>query len=1019
MVRGRLLTLLAGRFERPVTTLVAGAGFGKTTLLAQAMRQNLTAPLGIDAWVSCQPDHEDPAQFVAACCRAIGLDPAETAEHGRDVLAAMRQMSPIDVCLVLDDVHQLTGSASEMLLAEVVRQLPSNGHVVFSGRVPIDVPLARLRVTGGCVEIGERELAFTAAEERDLARFLDVPPPRLELAGWPALVRLALTSQRTVAHQFLWEEIIGDLRPGEARAVLALALAGWADARTISSICGQYVDVERLTAKVPLLTVSDGGTLRAHDLWTDSLERLYSHAQIAELLPAVCDALQSRHDALRLVTIAARLRDPGTIRIAARELVRHTMASLPVQRARTLLAAAAPSDRDVPELLLLRAAIAHAVAIDDPTIDPLVATATAAFAAAADEPGEIAALALAGLVASSRGAYADFLRIASRVAELPAAREDLVLRVVTELVTATLAELNGDLAGALDALARLPTADTTNHPMREPAARLHVYLLVLAGRADEAVPIAEAVLRTSSHEHVRKTPPFVRWSAGDVSEIEVLRADTGAAPDTNARDQFFYAALTTHVRASTGDVERLHMLADLLDAMPVNRADARDASMLAAAVATRLVALHDEDGARHALAAHLDQFPIDDPRCDVQLRRALATIYVCAPAVRPTWEKARLGRCHRRMHAVALALLSERRGAAGRRDQPAPVAGALAAALEDTDALITMLPLPLSVELAVRAHGRGLSAGVRALELLHRRLGDNVTAELQWQHERGDDLVRRAAGEILASGAAHPMRPVRIEVLGPTRVFIDGKAADNAAGRRARVRQLLALLVVEPNLRRDRAMALLWPDLDQTAASRNLRVTLTYLRQVFRDQPTGEPSAGPSLDERFLIVDSSAIRLVAHPGLDVDLWQLDAYLEAAARAGAAGDQIAHASALCAASALWQGEPLVDLQDLEEMSGERTRVRSALIDSTLALGEVRLSDSRAADSVRSAQAVLAADAYNERAHRLAIATQIHLGDHNAASEAAHRMSGALTEIGAVPSATTKILLRRIATFGAAR
>jgi hypothetical protein len=51
--------------------------------------------------------------------------------------------------------------------------------------------------------------------------------------------------------------------------------------------------------------------------------------------------------------------------------------------------------------------------------------------------------------------------------------------------------------------------------------------------------------------------------------------------------------------------------------------------------------------------------------------------------------------------------------------------------------------------------------------------------------------------------------------------------------------------------------------------------------------------------------------------------------------------------------------------------------------------------------------------------LAIATQIHLGDHNAANEAGHRMSEALTQIGAVLSATTKILLRRIATFGAAR
>jgi DNA-binding SARP family transcriptional activator len=64
-------------------------------------------------------------------------------------------------------------------------------------------------------------------------------------------------------------------------------------------------------------------------------------------------------------------------------------------------------------------------------------------------------------------------------------------------------------------------------------------------------------------------------------------------------------------------------------------------------------------------------------------------------------------------------------------------------------------------------------------------------------------------------------------------------------------------------------------------------------------------------------------------------------------------------------------------------------------------------------------VLAADCYNERAHRLAIATQIHLGDHAAASAAARRMMQALSEVGAAPADTTKILLRRIATVRSAR
>ena len=541
-------------------------------------------------------------------------------------------------------------------------------------------------------------------------------------------------------------------------------------------------------------------------------------------------------------------------------------------------------------------------------------------------------------------------------------------------------------------------------------------MLVLAGRADEAVPIADAVLRTAANAHVRTTPPFVRWSAGDPSELTELRTAPEIAPETNARDKFYYAALSCYVRASVGDTGALHVLAGLLKNIAINKADPRDTAMLAAADAVRLVALHDEAGARQELADQLERFPVTDPRCDVQLRRALATVYICAPAIRAAWDAAPLGPCHQRMHTAAQAFLAARE-AEGRHPGPADLAStvlastalastgdAITAVLADTDALLTMLPLPFSVELAVRAHGHGLSAGLRAVELLRRRVGSNVTGELRWLHEHGDGaLCRRAAGELL-SGGNGPVSRVRVEVLGPTRVYIGGRLVDSPLARRARVRQLLALLAAEPDLRRERAMALLWPDLDQAAASRNLRVTLTYLRQVL---------ASP----RMLLVDSSAIRLVAVSGLEVDLWQLDAQLAAAARARDAGDQAGHAAALAAAAALWHGEPLVDLTDLEELTGTVTRVRTALTDAVLLLGEVRLSDGLAAESVRCAQTVLAEDPYNERAHRLAVATQLHLGDHQAARDAAARMTAALGEAGASPSETSRILLRRMAATGA--
>src|SRR5438552_16373620 len=71
MPRLRLVRLLEGRWDRPVTLLVAGPGFGKTTVLAQAVRAHQIAPRGIDVWVSCEAAYEDPARFARALLGAI------------------------------------------------------------------------------------------------------------------------------------------------------------------------------------------------------------------------------------------------------------------------------------------------------------------------------------------------------------------------------------------------------------------------------------------------------------------------------------------------------------------------------------------------------------------------------------------------------------------------------------------------------------------------------------------------------------------------------------------------------------------------------------------------------------------------------------------------------------------------------------------------------------------------------------------------------------------------------------
>src|SRR5262245_40170772 len=103
LVRSRLVELLAVRYDVPVTTVVAGAGFGKTTALAQAIRANDAAPRGIDAWVACEAGDEDAGRLSSAIVSALGVTMRRGSPLDR-VLGALGSVVPVDVCVVMDDL---------------------------------------------------------------------------------------------------------------------------------------------------------------------------------------------------------------------------------------------------------------------------------------------------------------------------------------------------------------------------------------------------------------------------------------------------------------------------------------------------------------------------------------------------------------------------------------------------------------------------------------------------------------------------------------------------------------------------------------------------------------------------------------------------------------------------------------------------------------------------------------------------------------------------------------------------
>src|ERR1700749_4627290 len=280
--RLRLVRLLEGRWDRPVTLLVAGPGFGKTTVLAQAVRAHQVAPRGIDVWVSCEAAYEDPVRFAVALLDAMSGDGRareprlRATTEPRDVVDALIRRAPLEVCLLLDDVDEAPpGPPGPAFLREVARTLPATAHLVLSGREAPDVPLARREATGEVIRIGGEDLAFTEVEVQALARRLGrdarIADP---LHGWPAMVRLPLAAGPAAPWQYAREEVLSRVSDSQRRAPAALAALGTGTAREVAEVTGGPVNLDDLAAQVPLVGVLDDGRYRAPDLWAEGGARI-------------------------------------------------------------------------------------------------------------------------------------------------------------------------------------------------------------------------------------------------------------------------------------------------------------------------------------------------------------------------------------------------------------------------------------------------------------------------------------------------------------------------------------------------------------------------------------------------------------------------------------------------------------------------------------------------------------------------------------------------------------------------
>jgi len=211
--RTLLIERLAQGGSRPIVSVVAPAGYGKTTLLSQWAERNGQS----FAWVSLDEGDNDPKVLLTYVAEALdAVEPID--ERVFDALgspassvpgsvvprlgSALSSMSR-PVALVLDDVHVLhnrEGRAALSVLADHVRR---GSRLAFAGRGDPPLRVARLRAEGRILEIGPGDLSLTLAEAAALVRNTDAVLGEDQLAalhqrteGWPAGLYLAALDLR-------------------------------------------------------------------------------------------------------------------------------------------------------------------------------------------------------------------------------------------------------------------------------------------------------------------------------------------------------------------------------------------------------------------------------------------------------------------------------------------------------------------------------------------------------------------------------------------------------------------------------------------------------------------------------------------------------------------------------------------------------------------------------------------------------------------------------------------------------
>ena len=994
ILRPRLLADVSRRWEARLTLLVAGAGGGKTSLLAQAISENRLAPMGTDHWLSCGLPHNDPARLVRDIGLALGLPNAST-EIGELLEALYGFAGPH--ALHLDDLHRLDTDEALEVVAALLRDAPPNMHLVLATRHEPKLPLSRLEAQGQIVRVDAGEFAYDEEESRQVSERLQTETDTIDsVGGWPALAALQAQTGSDGPPQFLLEEILQNLDADDREELAILVAMGGANPVEMRAALDRPSRVAKLAGTVPLLHSRSDGTVVAHDLWSEL------GATLGTGLGTELDADSVRVRAARVVAangdfdrgfdLLINSSDPGR---AAEVVVRAVIYSAEAPSTvslRSWRARLCETLGEGPVVGLLDGMIAFSQDdVGEATRDHFL---VAAEDARAEElfNVEVAALIMGILATQVRNETALRVPLIIRLSELSNGGQ-ATAGSSTAVAEAAIAMMADDDQGALACLDRLGPNELPTQWMALVEA-LRVQAMLMLGMGDEAM---EAAIR---HGEIgsgdgRAAVLMPRFFAGVTPELitllrtiddhgisvvghqitechaELVQAWCGRPPpETGRRTQAF------------GDADAPELMV-----------------MLAQARAVDLIGDGKPGQAQSLLESELSAAP-----------------------ERTAW------RCVRRVPGLSSVLFETWRERLVEADLPDRMAQDLRQGM-NLVAMRAGRTVPAADWAAPPLVWRALPHGLATEAMLRRWAAGDAGAMALAEHlallapEATWDLLRSIADSTAAGGGEHTnlaeaaegflssvpaplLSPVTLCLLGPTELVVGDVAHQPAElQKRKRVRQLLALLGVERSVERSRVLGLLWPDSAESAGAANLRTNLRHLLAAI------EPNRRPG--EAAFLVRSVGTRLElagsAYVTTDIEL---------------AGEAMDQADTLLASGApteamgryedavnRWRGRPLEELAELGDFGSLAEHVNSRLVAAAVKAAEIRLARGETDRASELASRAIAGDPWSESAHRVSIEAALQRGDRTLAHHLAGECTNMLAEMGVEAATPTAILLRQ--------